>query len=105
MQDDEVLFSWDTPEIEPERIVRAKISDDQVAQICGAFDRAGIIGQEQRSAFVRERFVRPIGGLEDLFADETKKLLTNIFNESVHNEPSTGSAWDNRDEDTWIDKL
>lgn len=80
--------------------------DEQVAQIRVEFDRLGIVSQDARKEAVEAACLRPVLSLREMTAIEARRLLTRLKDrkpESAAN--GSGSAWDNRDEDTWIDKL
>lgn len=89
------------PSIPVEKLIR----DDQVQQIREAFVDADMKGQEERKAFVESVVLREVGSLRDLTAIEAHRVLTRIKGRSSTEQKSTGSAWDNREEDTWIDKM
>lgn len=82
------------------------ISDEQVLQIREAFADAEINEQHERKAIIESSVVRPVNSLRDLYATDARRVLGRI-RERKEARPKTlgGSAWDNREEDTWIDRL
>lgn len=82
------------------------IRDDQVVAIREAFTAAGIDSQERRQEIAQSCVVRPLASLRELTAAEAHRVLRRI-QEIVTSKPRPegASAWDLREEDTWIDKL
>ncbi|WP_248761313.1 hypothetical protein [Pseudarthrobacter sp. SSS035] len=81
------------------------VRSDQVAQIREEFERAGITGQDQRKEIVESVTFRSVASLRDLRAVEAHRILKVIKGMQTSKPDRKGSAWDNREEDTWIDKL
>lgn len=80
--------------------------DEQVAQIRVEFDRLGIFSQDARREAVEAACLRPVLSLRDMTAIEARRLLTRLKERKLESGANgSGSAWDSRDEDTWIDKL
>lgn len=83
------------------------IRNEQVVRIREQFDRLGIDDQKQRQELIESAAFRPVASLRDLTAVEARRIITRLMERS--SKPSTlrsgGSSWDNREEDTWIDKL
>jgi hypothetical protein len=106
--DDFALFDF----VEPATTVtspsgESPIRDEQVQHIRDAFAAAGIEGQDDRKTLIESVSSRPVGSLRDLLAVEASLILATL-KKRVEAKPvkeSTGSAWDDREEDTWIDKL
>lgn len=104
MSDEPGLF--DIPsERAPEAVQVMRIRPEQVQQIRDAFDGAGIAEQEERKALINSIVVRGVASLRELHAVEVRRILAAIEGRSDRKPKSTGSAWDDRDEETWIDKL
>ncbi|MET3949160.1 hypothetical protein ABIB49_003888 [Arthrobacter sp. UYCu512] len=82
------------------------ITDEQVARIRDAFTDAGIHEQDERKAVIESCVIRSVSSLRDLYATDAYRVL-NLLRQRRDALPNTvgGSAWDNREEDTWIDKL
>lgn len=81
------------------------ISEDQVRAIRKGFVAAGIESQDARRTLVQSCTVRPIDSLKALTAVEAHRVLNRLRANGQRKPSSGGSAWDNREEDTWIDKL
>lgn len=81
------------------------ITDQQILSIRRAFEEAGISSMEERQQLIESCVVRPVARLRDLQARDVRRVLKRISDQQHRTAPKTGSAWDNRDEDTWIDKL
>lgn len=82
------------------------IRDDQILAIREAFASAGIESQEERQQIVRSTSIRPVGSLRELHAHEAHRVLQRIMQRTNAKPRTAGaSAWDLREEDTWIDKL
>lgn len=82
------------------------IRDDQVAAIREAFTSAGIDNQDRRQEIAQSCVVRPLASLRELTAAEAHRVLKRIKADAAAKpRPEGASAWDLREEDTWIDKL
>lgn len=81
------------------------VRSEQVAEIREAFERAGITGQDQRKEIVDSVTFRSVASLRDLQAVEAHRILKVLKGMQTSKPDRKGSAWDNREEDTWIDKL
>lgn len=82
------------------------IRDDQVQAIREAFTAAGIDSQERRQELSQSCVVRPLASLRELTAAEAHRVLKRIKENAAANpRPEGASAWDLREEVTWIDKL
>ena len=96
---------FDLPEaVEPAQ-PNPLISEDQVAAIREAFERAGVTSMKERQELVQSCVIRPVASIREVYAHESRRILKRIEDRRSGGPPSTGSAWDNRDEPTWIDKL
>ncbi|MCC3270095.1 hypothetical protein MUG94_03235 [Arthrobacter gengyunqii] len=92
-------------EAAPQAFEEPAITDQQIASIRQAFEEAGITSMEQRQQLIESCVVRPVARLRELQARDVRRILQRISDQQQSKGPVTGSAWDNRDEDTWIDKL
>lgn len=81
------------------------IRPEQVQQIREAFDKAGVTEQEERKALINSVIIRDVSSLRELYAVEVRRVLTSITQRSEGERKITGSYWDDREQDTWIDKL
>lgn len=103
---DEALFS--TPNSATERVEsvsKVSVSDEHVHSIRAEFDRLGISSMEARKEAVEAAARRPVGTLRELTAIEGRRLIGQLRERKVTPKKVGGSAWDDREEDTWIDKL
>ena len=108
MSDDFSLF--DLPCDQPKKAAEtrgAPIRDEQVQHIREAFQSAGIDEQSERKALIESVASRPVASLRELLAVEASLVLGAIrkLANAKPAQKSSGSAWDDREEDTWIDKL
>lgn len=99
------LFELDAPEGQAP-LQPMPITDDQIAQIRAAFADAGISEQNDRKAVIEACMVRPVASLRDLYATDAHRVLS-LIRQRKEARPKVvgGSAWDNREEETWIDRL
>lgn len=81
------------------------ITDQQVAAIRSAFEQAGIHTMKQRQELIQSCVIRPVPSIRAVYAREARRILKRIEEYRPGGQQSAGSAWDNRDEPTWIDKL
>lgn len=89
----------------PERLEEMLISEEQIAMLRRAFDEAKISDMSERQALIQGCMIRPIATIRQLYARELNVVMRRIASAGNSSAPMTGSAWDNREEDTWIDKL
>ena len=89
----------------PSAFEEPAITEQQIASIRRAFEEAGISSMEERQQLIESCVVRPVAGLRELQARDVRRILKRISDQQHRSAPTAGSAWDNRDEDTWIDKL
>lgn len=89
----------------PNGLADIPISDAQVRQLRGAFAAAGINSMDERRGIIESCTVRPVTTIRDLLGKDVRLVLRRIKERSLPSKPTSGSAWDNRDEETWIDKL
>ena len=81
------------------------IKDYQVQQIREGLDAAEIIGQEERQNTIQSYISRQVQSLRDLHAHEAHAIIQRLKQLQNATPAKAGSAWDQREEDTWIDKL
>lgn len=81
------------------------VRPEQITDIRDAFRQAGITDQHQRKEIVESVAFRSVASLNDLQAVEAHRILKVIKGMQTSKPNREGSAWDNREEDTWIDKL
>lgn len=93
------------PEHSAAQPVDPKITDEQVQKIRDAFAEASIDGMDERKAIIESVTIRPVATIRELLAKDVRPILRRIEQRRNYTGPSTGSAWDNREEDTWIDRM
>jgi DNA polymerase-3 subunit epsilon len=93
------------PEQPPAQPAEPKITPDQVQKLRDAFTAAGITSMDDRKAIIESCTVREVATIRDLYAKDVRPILRRIEERKNYQGPSMGSAWDNREEDTWIDRL
>lgn len=79
------------------------IADWQVDLLRKALDARGIADMAERQRLIEETVGRPVNSLRGLTHDEGIKILSHVGQSAPQR--GEGSAWDERDEDTWIDRL
>lgn len=103
------LFNIDVADDEhapPTSQKEVRASDELIVQIRVEFDRLGIASQDARKEAVEAACLRQVSTLRELTAVEARRLHTRLKETKTESTASaSGSAWDNRDQDTWIDKL
>lgn len=104
---DDALFDLGPTEAPtPEPSGLAPIRDDQIAEIRAAFEAAGITDQNERRELVESCVQRPATSLRELRATDARFVLERLVaRAAARGSTATGSAWDQRDGDTWIDRL
>jgi hypothetical protein len=102
---DETFDIFARPAKGPDVLADLPIRDVQVQQIREAFAAAGIDSMADRRAIIESCTVRKVTSIRELLAKDVPAILRRIEERSLPAKPNSGSAWDNRDQDTWIDKL
>lgn len=80
----------------------------QIDMIRRALDAQELRSMADRQAAVESAVGRPVTSLRDLTADEARSLLHTLAESRQRTSASTpaaSSSWDDRDHDTWIDRL
>lgn len=80
------------------------ISDWQVDLLRKALDARGITSMIERQTAIEAAAGREVPSLRELTQEEALSIL-NQFGQEPPERSSPGSAWDDREEDTWIDRL
>lgn len=99
------LFEIDGPAPSPNVLVPLPIKPEQMQMVRDAFEKAGVVNQDERKALIESVLVREVASLGELKAVEARRILQRIEGLHSRKPARAGSAWDNREEDTWIDKL
>ncbi|WP_104091796.1 hypothetical protein [Arthrobacter sp. GMC3] len=101
----DALFEFDLPKGQTP-FGPLPITDAQIAEIRQAFAAAAITEQGGRKAIIDSCVLRPVQSLRDLYSTDFRRVIDRIQNANASQpEAAEGSAWDNREEDTWIDRL
>ena len=101
---EDALFAIDEPTPVEAPPQPARILTVQVDQVRKALDGLNLATMAERQTVVEEILGRPIATLRDLFSEDVRPLLEGIHVRKPK-QGTEGSAWDERDEDTWIDRL
>lgn len=99
------LFDLELEEPQPSQIVEKPISAEQIVQLKQAFEAHGFSDSAKQGEIVRSCVVRQFDSFEQLLSRDVRPILRLIEERATSRGPVSGSAWDNREEDTWIDKL
>lgn len=98
-------FGQDEPASSPEA-AQPPVQSWQIDQLRNALDAAGVTEMRDRQELVEELVDRPVASLRELrFADVRPVLEALHARRSATHAIPKGSAWDQRDEDTWIDRI
>ncbi|WP_394159790.1 hypothetical protein [Galactobacter valiniphilus] len=89
----------------PALIERMPATDEQVSQLRQSLSDAGLEDQVSRKNALESAAGRQLRSLRDLFADEVHEVARRLAMRGSRASTPTGSAWDTREEDTWIDRL
>ncbi|WP_156411471.1 hypothetical protein [Nocardioides sp. Soil805] len=104
MTDDLSLFG-DGPAPLPEPVLApVSIPDWQIELLRKALDSRGLTSMAERQQAIQSAAGRPVESLRALTHDEGLRVLS-VLGQRPRRSASDGSAWDDRDEDTWIDRL
>lgn len=100
------LFELATAPASAEPVAVPPITANQIGEIRQAFEGAELNDQLQRKVLVESVVIREVTSLRDLTALEGHRVLKRL-RDSRSGVPrsSGGSAWDDREDETWIDKL
>ncbi|MFE6507638.1 hypothetical protein ACFVDI_05745 [Nocardioides sp. NPDC057767] len=106
MTHDDALFGFDEEEPEaPAAAAPAPVQAWQIDQLRTALDASGTSGMDERQALIENLVGRPVAALRELHFADVRALLEALHARRVTDETETGSVWDQRDEDTWIDRI
>lgn len=105
MSDDPSLFGDDEPAIPPTQVsAPAPIADWQVDLLRKALDARGLTTMEARQQAIESAAGRKVTSLRSLTHDEGMQVLSRLGQQAAPAR-STTSQWDDREGDTWIDRL
>lgn len=104
--DETPLFSFgEVPETTSESIREMPIKAEQLMDLERAFSESGVATMQSQREIIASCVVRPFESLSDLLAKDYRPILKRIEERRTPVQRPVGSAWDTREEDTWIDKL
>jgi hypothetical protein len=98
------LFDLGNVSPHPAEDMPARARDEQVSAIRRALDDAGLESQDARRGLVESVILAEVNSLRELTALQARRVLDRLKAERS-TEALGGSSWDNRDHDTWIDKM
>lgn len=81
------------------------ISPRQIEHLRAAFDGAAITSMDERQKIIAESTGRQVENIRQLFYREVMAILSHIDRTGRRVEKTQSSAWEDREEVTWIDKL
>ena len=104
MHDDGLFADLRQPQPAPPAVSPDRLADWQVAALRRALDDAGATAMVERQLLIERHAGRPVAALHDLSAVEARTVLEALISQkqSAVDGPSN---WDDRDGDTWIDRL
>jgi hypothetical protein len=82
----------------------SSVADWQVDLLRKALDSQGLTGMTERRSAVENAVGRQVESLRQLSSEEALSALSKLGGSSGASGATT-SAWDDREEDTWIDRL
>ncbi|WP_166390120.1 hypothetical protein [Nocardioides ochotonae] len=102
---DTPLFGDEMPSTPPvaSTTTHDPVSDWQVDLLRKALDARELTNQNARRALVEEHAGRSLTSLRDLTSEEALQVITALGRKAAP--AQSGSSWDEREDDTWIDRL
>lgn len=105
MPDDLSLFGDDEPATVPVHAeAPTAIADWQVDLLRKALDARGLTSMSERQQAIEAAAARPVDSLRKLTHEEGLRVLS-CLGQQHGSGRAAKSAWDDREEDTWIDRL
>ncbi|GHJ60413.1 hypothetical protein NOK12_29310 [Nocardioides sp. OK12] len=105
MCNDLSLFGGDEPSDPPSQVSGpAPITEWQVDLLRKALGARGLTTMEERQEAIESAAGREVASLRALTHDEGMKVLSRLGQRPASAKTTT-SRWDDREEDTWIDRL
>jgi len=101
-----LLGVFDDDESEPVVVRPLPMSADQRSEIRDLFARLGISSARRQFEVTAELTGVRIASVAELGASDAHRLIIGLKRRlEALGRVTTGSSWDNREEDTWIDRL
>lgn len=101
----ETLFGEDEPTSDEAAARSECLPSWQVDGLRESLDRSGLKSQAERRAAVEEIVGRSVGALRELTHREAGLVRDELRRRTYASRSESRSAWDERDEDTWLDRL
>ena len=79
--------------------------NEQVAAIRRGLDDAGLVSQDDRRDFIESVILSDAQSLRGLTALQARRVIDRLKANQASTKAADGSSWDNRDHDTWIDRM
>lgn len=77
-----------------------------VAKLRSALDALNLQSMDDRQAVIVELAGRPVASLRDLSSAEARRILEGLHERATSNrDRARRDSWDDREGDTWIDRL
>lgn len=104
MPDDGLFADLRPPQPDPPAASPDRLADWQVVAMRKALDDAGVSSMAERQQLIEGYVGRPVAALHDLSVVEARTVLEALTSRN-RSQPNAQSGWDERDGDTWIDRL
>lgn len=102
---DTPLFGDDVPSTPPPAATAtpAPVAGWQVDLLRKALDARHLTDQHERQDLIEQHAGRSLTSLRDLTSEEAVKVISALGRDAAPSQ--SGSSWDDREDDTWIDRL
>lgn len=83
-------------------------SETEIDRIRSTFANTEITAQDERKLFIENTLGREVSSLREILSHEVPRViygLNDIIIAAQSSKANGGSSWDDREEETWIDKL
>jgi DNA polymerase-3 subunit epsilon len=104
MDGDLSLFGDEPPTVTAPAAAPAAVAGWQIDMLRRALDARGLASMEDRQRLIEDSVGRPVESLRMLTHEEALRALAKLGADAPVKKEAA-SAWDERDEDTWIDRL
>lgn len=109
---DDALFNLDSTDQQPPKNdsshLHIRASETEIDRIRTTFANTKITAQDERKLFIENTLGREVSSLREILSHEVPRViyrLNDIIIATQSSKASGRSAWDDREEETWIDKL
>lgn len=100
----DTLFNFGEPS-EPPASADQPVREEQLQVIRREFERLGITSQTKRRDIIAATALREVSSLRELTSVEARRAINGLQSRKTTNNQNSGSAWDLREQDTWIDRI